>query len=204
MNFSDSNECFKAEIDIFTPPTIQTAVENGSWIAISPLNGFETGTLEFNIPPTDEYIDLSETELYLKVSIRKKNTTDETQSSPITDTDEIGPVNNFAGSIFDQVQLFLNNTQVENSNGSYAYRSYFEKLLSFGKDAKETHCVSQFFIKDVAGKMNNLNFKEEEVDDPTSNATPKTKIKNKGVDIPEGIKRRALVDLYIETCIIGN
>lgn len=162
MNFIDSNECFKYETDIFSTPTIQTTVESGSWESIAPLNGFETGTLEFNIAPTDEYIDLSETELYLKVSIRKKGSTDETQSSPIVESDEIGPINNFGSSIFDQVQLFLNNTQVENSNGSYAYRCYFEKLLSFCRDAKTSHGISQLFIKDDSGRMNHLNIRTEE------------------------------------------
>ena len=43
---------------IFSASPIQTFIEEGSWIKVNPLSGFETGTVEFEIVDTDEYVDL--------------------------------------------------------------------------------------------------------------------------------------------------
>lgn len=144
-----NDECYKYETDLFSNVPMQTIVEEGSWDKISPLSGFETGTLEFNIAPTDEYIDLSETQLYLQCSIRKKVN----DKYEIIDADNIGPVNNLLHSLFSQVTLWLNNTQIENSNGSYAYRAYIENLLNYGTGAKSSHLRSCLFEKDSPGFM---------------------------------------------------
>ena len=155
------NSCYKPETDIFTPPSVQTAVEEGSWIKVNPLSGFETGTIEFDVVDTDEYVDLNETEFRAQISLRKINPTDETKTEAVAFSDKIGVVNNLLHSMFDQITVSLNNTQVENSNGSYAYRAYFEKLLNYGKDAKDTHLFSSLFIKDTAGEMDNTSIPTE-------------------------------------------
>lgn len=160
MNFAEANECFKAETDLFSTQPTQTNVEDGSWQAVGPGANYETGTIEFNVAATEEYLDLSQTELYLKVSIRKRDSNDinsenikDDYKGDATDNDNVGPVNNFFHSIFNQIVLTLNNTQIENSNGSYAYRAYIENLLNYGKDAKESHLISNMFIKDEAYKL---------------------------------------------------
>lgn len=144
-----NDECYKYETELFSNVPMQTIVEEGSWDRIAPLSGFETGTLEFNIAPTDEYIDLSETQLYLSCSIRKKVN----DKYDLLDSDKVGPINNFLHSLFSQVTLWLNNTQIENSNGSYAYRAYIENLLNYGKGAKTSHLRSCLFEKDTPGYM---------------------------------------------------
>ena len=161
----DTNNCFKSETDIFSPPPIQTSIEQGSWDRVTPLAGFERGTIEFDIAGTDEYIDLNETEFRAQISLRKFVGNDETRSEVIAATDKVGVVNNLLHSLFDQITVSLNGTQVENSNGSYAYRAYLEKLLNYGSDAKNTHLFSSLFIKDKAYQMNALE---------TENITEKT------------------------------
>ena len=127
MNFTDQNNCYKPETDLFTLPPTQLNVEEGSWHAISPLTGFEEGNIEFMIAATDEYIDLNETELYIKVSIQTNSNTKEF----ITDANVVGPTNNLMHTMIDQVVLTLNNVQIENSNGSYPYRAYIENNLNY-------------------------------------------------------------------------
>lgn len=152
----DLNACYKSETDIFSPPPIQTTIEQGSWDRVTPLAGFERGTIEFDIAGTDEYIDLSETEFRAQLSLRKIDAQDETKSEPISAEEKVGEVNNLLHSLFDQITVSLNGTQIENSNGSYGYRAYLEKLLNYGTDAKETHLFSSLFIKDKAGQMNSV------------------------------------------------
>lgn len=150
MNFSDNNECFKGETDLFSPPIYQTSVVEGAWHKIEPAAGFETGNLVFEIPKSEDYIDLNDTEIYIKGSL-KDNGKDITVKS-LSETD-VSVVNNFLGSLFSQVKMSLNNVEVENSNGSYAYRSYLENLLSFGTSAKETHQILNMFYKDDAKRF---------------------------------------------------
>ena len=74
MRFNSSEECMKSELDIFTVPPTQSSIENGIWVNKEAENGFasDSGTVTFNIDAlSDAYIDLSETYLSLKVSIRK-------------------------------------------------------------------------------------------------------------------------------------
>jgi hypothetical protein len=154
MNFAETNECFKSETDIFSLAPIQTSVEEGSWQLVSSvISSPDSGTIEFNVAATDEYIDLNQSELVIYVSIRKQS-----DKSIIKSTDNVGPVNNFIHSLFDQVILSLNNTQIENSNGSYPYRAYIENLLNYGFDAKTSHLVSSLFIKDSPGSMDSIKF----------------------------------------------
>lgn len=88
---SDSYECTKSELDLFSVPPTQTSIEEGVWDTIKPHSNFSSGTLRFDIPSTSShYINLADTELYLSVKITKKDST-----TLITDTDRIGPVNNF-------------------------------------------------------------------------------------------------------------
>lgn len=182
MNFAEPSNCYKAETDLFTIQPFQTNVDEGSWHSVAPGSNFQSGTIEFNVAATDEYIDLSQTELYLKVSIRKRGEDDISANYIINgkpfnaqtsvknlaalpeSSDMIGPVNNFFHSIFNQVILTLNNDQIENSNGSYAYRAYLENLLNYGKGAKDTHLISSMFIKDTAGNMESTKFGYELAD----------------------------------------
>ena len=113
------------------------------------MSGFETGTLEFNVAPTAEYLDLSETQLYLSCSIRKKVN----DKYELLENGKVGPINNLLHSLFSQVTLWLNNTQIENSNGSYAYRAYIENLLNFGSEAKSSYLKSCLYEKDTSGLM---------------------------------------------------
>lgn len=158
MHFPNSLECAKSELDLFMIPSTQTSVQEGVWDTIYPHSNYQSGTIQFDIPSSHlYYLDLSATELHLTVTIRKTNDLDNTLSSPIQDKDEIGPVNNFIHSLFQQIQTYLNNTPVENSNSTYAYRAYLEVLLNHSKEAKETFLQSNLYIKDTAEQMENFN-----------------------------------------------
>ena len=64
----ETSTCCKTETDIFSAPPIQTSIEEGSWIKVNLLSGFETGTIEFDIVDTDECVDLNETEFRAQIS----------------------------------------------------------------------------------------------------------------------------------------
>jgi len=72
------------------------------------------------------------------------------------ETEVYGPVNNFASSLFSQIDVSLKNDSIETSNKTYAYKAYISDLLNYGEDAKKTFLQSGMFYKDTAEQMDNL------------------------------------------------
>ena len=71
----------------------------------------------------------------------------------ITDADHMDGVNLFLHSLFQQVDVSLNDVQVSQSAGTYAYRAYIESLLSYGPQAKTSQFTAALYDKDTAGNM---------------------------------------------------
>ncbi|GBN72875.1 Uncharacterized protein F54H12.2 [Araneus ventricosus] len=149
-----SPECVKSELELFHLPPTQTAIENGQWIEFHPLsNVFDGGPVEFHISGSgDEYLDLSQTQLYIQAQILKadgsrilKEIKTGDNASPET---KIGPVNLFLHSLFSQVDVSLNDRLVSNSSNTYPYRSFIETLLNHGFDSKTSQFTSEMFYKD--------------------------------------------------------
>ena len=104
-------ECAKSELDLFSVPPTQTSVIESSWDCIYPHPNFKNATqIRFDIAGSNShYLNLAETELHMKCVI-----SDGTKG--IGATDKISVVNNFMHSLFEQVQVYINNTPVENTN----------------------------------------------------------------------------------------
>ncbi|KAF8784257.1 hypothetical protein HNY73_009961 [Argiope bruennichi] len=144
-----SQECVKSELELFHLPPTQTAVENGQWVELHPSsNVFDGEPVAFHISGSgEEYLDLSQTQLYVKANILKADgspilkETDSNVSSTSASTilaaststkTNFGPVNLFLHSLFSQVDVALNDRLVSNSSNTYTYQSYIETLLNFG------------------------------------------------------------------------
>ncbi|GFX99843.1 uncharacterized protein F54H12.2 [Trichonephila clavipes] len=98
-----SPECVKSELELFNLPGTQTVIQDGQWKQFHPLsNVFDNAPVEFHISGSaEDYIDLSQTQLYVKAKIVKVDNT------PITKDDTIGPVNLF---LYIYIHYFLNKT----------------------------------------------------------------------------------------------
>lgn len=153
---SDSQPCVKSELDLFLMPPTQTAIEKGQWSEYYPISSIRDGLpIEFNISGTsEEYFDLSATQLYVKVKVLKDNV-------PLPENTKISTCNLFLHSLFSQVDIMLNDRTITSSNNTYAYRSYIETLLNYGSDYKKSFLTSECFYKDTAGHL--------EENDPTKN-----------------------------------
>ncbi|GFV05324.1 uncharacterized protein F54H12.2 [Trichonephila clavipes] len=119
-------------------------IQDCQWKQFHPLsNVFDNAPVEFHISGSaEDYIDLSQTQLYVKAKIVKVDNT------PITKDDTIGPVNLFLHSLFSQVDVSLNDRVVSNSSNTYPYRSYIETLLNHGYDSKTSQLTAELFYKD--------------------------------------------------------
>lgn len=162
MSFLHNNscECAKSELDLFALPSTQTSIESGQWSNYSPVSSLtDDGPIEFLIPGSgDDYIDLSHTLLLVKAKIVNRD------STPISDTIKVGPVNNWMHSLFSQLDVYLNQKLISPPNNTYAYRAYIETLLNYGRDAKRTHLTCGFWYDDTAHHMDTCDKENEGFD----------------------------------------
>jgi len=149
-----SCECLKSELDLFSVPPTQTSIENGSWVEYHPLSTLADGSpIEYEICGSGEdYLDFANSYLHVVAKVTKADGTD------LDDDEAVGPVNLFLHSLFSQIDISLNGTQITPATNTYPYRAMIETLLSYGGDAKESQLTSAFFYKDEAGRMDAADF----------------------------------------------
>ena len=162
LKVSDLSEnCYKSELDLFTVPPTQTAIESGIWDTILPVGGFDKNpNVEFVIPGNSlHYIDLSQTEFYVKLNVQAKQGTNPIAWSSRSDASTIDaiPVNNFLHSLFQDITVRFNTSIVEQCQYMYPYRAYLEDLLNYDGESKSTFLNQQGFFKDDAGRFENYN-----------------------------------------------
>ena len=158
-----SAECTKSELELFTVPPTQTAIERSHYVKHYPLTTLSRGSpLEFKIVTgSNEYLDGSTILLYTKNKIvQDDNTTltltevvDNQQVMP--DKAKVAPINYFHATRFKTVEVFLNGKCITDSNNLYPYRAIFELLLSYGMEALECQFESALFAKDQ-GKLEDV------------------------------------------------
>lgn len=151
----------KSEADIFAPKVIQNTIESSDVVVYRPVTSGLDECIEFLVPESPYYTDLSLTKLHLKVRIL------DPAGKPVINPLKAGltaadpkvrdgihayPINNFMGSLFSQVLVYLNHKCITSPGTNHAYRSYIEFLLNYGSDSKSTHLQSAMYIEDDVGK----------------------------------------------------
>ncbi len=137
-------QCVRSELELFSSPPIQIAVEEGQWVEYNPVSSITSAApIEFVITGSgDEYVDLSKTLLEVKAVIKQANG----EISP--KTTHIAPVNNTLQSLFSQVDVSLNDVPVSSSTTTYPYRAFIENHLNYGSDAKESRLSGGLYFMD--------------------------------------------------------
>jgi len=162
-------ECTKSELDLFYVPPTNTSIESGLWSQYQPIVSLEnnTGPIEFDIKPSPEYIHLGKTLLYLSVKFQKpkqnlfkQEGSVEEKELPLDDL-PFGPVNNFASSLFSQIDVELAGKSIETTNETYPYKAYISDLLNYGDDAKNSFLQTSMFYKDTPGQMDSYEIDSE-------------------------------------------
>ena len=138
-----------SEVDLFTLPATQTSIEGSSFLNYKPVSSItdeSDAPIEFVVSSASEhYIDLAHTMLFAKAQIL-----------PIDEPDanlKVGPVNNLLHSMFNLIDIFLNQKLASPPNNKYPYRAYIESLLSYSPPAKESHLTASLWYEDSAECM---------------------------------------------------
>ena len=142
-------ECVKSEFEYFVPEPVVTQIERSFYREYTPISALQhQAPIEFMVPGTDQiYLDVSRTYLYIRAKITKA-----TGANLDADT-QIGPINLPIHAMFSNIDVDLAGKTISDSNGLYPYRAYIETMLSYTKDAQESHLQTALWFKDTPGKL---------------------------------------------------
>ena len=144
-------------LNLFDIPNIDYRYEAKRWIPFKPAN---TGTrpILFTVPAGDDYYDLNETKLEIKVRMNTTGTgglsNDETGALDGNDTKYVYCVNNFGHSLFNQMNVSFNGVLMTEQSNAYHQKAYLETLQNYNRQEGETTLAAQ-------GWVNELNVREE-------------------------------------------
>ena len=110
--------------------------------------------VEFSLPAqtTNRVYLFNEHVLEIHLRMVKKDGT------ALPDKTLVAPVNNIIDSLFDNVTIKLNSTNINPRDQKYAYRAYLSKLLSYNNDAKQTWLQAEGWYEDELLKYHPPNF----------------------------------------------
>ena len=170
---TDSCDCARSELELFEIPPTQTSIEESRYEQFYPLTSLDRNTpIEFKIVAAqDEYLDLFQSQLYLKARIVDSSGAAlpraRTGNPPaLADKTLVFPVNYFPASYFSRVECYINSKPVGNSENLYPYRSYMENTLAYMQDVKQTSLHASMFHPDVSDFEE---FSNEELTEDTRN-----------------------------------
>ena len=125
------------ELDLFGVPPTQNSIERDIYSEHRPISTLNsTSAITFVIPtPIDEYLQLRECMLYMKIKINIKKSTDVIAA----DWAKVSTTGYLLHSLFKQVEVELNNKSITSGNPTYGYKAYFDTLLHFSTNAHSSH-----------------------------------------------------------------
>lgn len=163
-----SEEATSSELDVFAIPTTNTAVDSERFTAYKPVASLASSDwIEFIVPGTNEFIDPATIYIELDVEIVKSDGTAlPNAAAPAAAQgqaaheanlfEKIIPCNNFMSSLFQQLDVRLNNTLVTSSTNMYAYRAYLDCLFYQSKHAKQTYMYTHMWEPDKSKRKERI------------------------------------------------
>lgn len=147
MGDVDMPECALSNMDAMSlSAPVQRQIEDSVYTIIKPYNKQDT-TIEFHIQEDSHYIELNKTEVEVKFRIVKG------VDDILEATDKVGVINYIGATLFENVEIKLNEVIITHGTNNYAERAIMEVLMSYGEEASKGWLRAGLFEKDTAGKM---------------------------------------------------
>ena len=126
--------CLKSELSLFDLPLTQVVMERSLWIDVYPVVSLDGNSpIEFSFSSgQDEYLDLNDTVLYVKLKVTKTDGTNLDAASVAT------PGNLTLASLFSDIHLSMNETMLDGGHYLYPYKAMMTSLLQFDDGMKST------------------------------------------------------------------
>ena len=143
-------DCKTSSLCIFDTPGVLTDIKRSYVVDYHPISSLKSDSpIEFEIPASaDDYIDVSNTKLYVRFKIVQDN------GKAVDQTKDIVAVNNLAiSTLFSDASLKIGETIVQGGASDYPYRAYFKTVMQFTPDAQRSHMQALGWYRDEAGKF---------------------------------------------------
>ena len=144
------NSIKSTALTLFDDVDVQMDIERNTRVTFYPLHNIVPGApIEFHIPGTaDEYMDIGDLNILMQLKIIKK---DKKAWDPTTE--DVAFINLPISSCFQDVFLYVKDTQVEGGQHLYPYNGYLSSFLQFHPSAKKTHMQCWGWHEDTPGKF---------------------------------------------------
>jgi hypothetical protein len=159
------------EYDLFVVPATQLTVEKNIQTEHRPISIVtdSRSVIQFEINSAyDEYIQLRDSllRIKLKINIKRSDGADVTEN----DWKKISPVNYLLQSLFSNVQVEIGGKPITMTPHSYPYKSYFNAILGYTKDARTSYLSAAGFFDDKNTKVE-FNEKQSQIIRPVEITT---------------------------------
>ena len=155
----EQDDFMEQALDLHAPLAQDTSLLSGSDVFYSSVTSVtNTGPIEFIIPRDEECsIILDQTRLIGHFVVKTDN------GENVSTLDRVFLVNNFATNLFNQVEIYINGTQVcdLSTANSYPYRNFIQTELSYDTEVKECQLRAEGYFNEEPEDIS--------VHDPTSN-----------------------------------
>ena len=139
-------------LNLFDVPDINYRYEAKRWVPFKPAN---TGwrRILFTVPSSDDYYDLNETKLEVKVPMNTTGTgglfDDQTDASDGNGTKYVYCVNNFEHTLFNQMNVTFNGVLMTKQSNAYHQKTYAETLLNYNRQEGKTTLAAQGWVNEL-------------------------------------------------------
>lgn len=147
MSNQDANPVIK-QLELFDPPPLLNSIEKKTWIEYKPIAPItdQRSPVEFHVPGSpQQYIDLKHSFLQLKVEFMKED------GSKVTETDKVVPANAFLHSLWDQVDIQLENfNPCASVSRHYGYKALFDIIMNeYSEVGEQTNLRLECFVREA-------------------------------------------------------
>jgi hypothetical protein len=151
------------EMDLFSLPPVNVTEKKKMWVDHLPTFGGNVrngkgcggGSIQFTIPGTGtQYTSLRDTNLYVRLSVRKPDGTPFTQSIESCAI----PIDNVLHSLWSMVDVKLNGVLVSTSNTNYMYKAFIQTLLNHRQGTRD----NQLSLRGFSGDSGNFDQRDKD------------------------------------------
>ena len=153
-------ECVTGNIDLFSLPQEESAIEKTYFVEYSPTNPLvdSTNNISIIIPPSDDFLDLADSYVYIQTKITKANGDDLdafVAGTPAAGGNAAVPPNSVGfiqiplTSMFSSIGIRLNEESLSDTFHTQPFISYIQTILNYGSDARLSRLSTQGFFNDV-------------------------------------------------------
>ena len=160
-------------VNLFDIPDVDYSYKAKRWVPFKPANS-GTQPIFFTVPASDDYYDLNDTKLEIKIRLNTTGTGGVSAVEGSVSTANLSKyvycVNNFGHSIFSQMNLSFNGVLMTEQSNGYHQKAYLETLLNYNRQEGETLLAPQGWVNELHVKDQLVPTNAANNDEPNPNA----------------------------------